>query len=201
MKTEITAAQKVKDTRGPLDCFFGCTAVVISDAPVPPKKPVMPPKYDYFTLDKLTVKKGLGNWGAGSVKLAAGVKSFGVFGHSSAGKLAYSQILDTSVTKLDATTKKNVTTDTCKTKYSIISLYPELGNADTGTGTLSVTVTSQKPVEKLATPAKYPDAPKLTTRPVNQAAINQLLTELNGSMMVNMAATAATATLVGMALY
>lgn len=140
VKEQITAAQKVKETRGSFDCFFGCDPVVINVAPVPPKKPLLPKEYEYFTIDKLTVKKALGDWASGSMKLVAGTKSFGVFGQSAAGKLGYSQTLDTSVTELKD--GKNVTTDTCKTKYSIISLYPELGNTDTGTGSLSVTVTS-----------------------------------------------------------
>lgn len=199
VKAEIAAAQKIKETRGSFDCFFGCEEVKIQKAPVPPKKPIMPAKYDYFTLSTLSVKKALGNWSSGSLKLKTGIKSFGVFGQSAAGKLAYSQTLDTSVTKL--VDKKNVTTDTCKIKYTILSLYPELGNTDTGTGDLSVTVTSQKPVVKNVTASAYPAKPALSTRPVKQSAINSLLSELNGSVMVNISATVAAATLAGMTLY
>lgn len=80
VKAQIKAAQEVKKTRGYFDCIFGCELVAINAAPTPPKKPKLPRPYTYFTLDKLAIKVGKGNFGAGKMDLKTGIKSFGVFG-------------------------------------------------------------------------------------------------------------------------
>lgn len=202
VKGQIKTAQETQKTRGFFDCFFGCEAVAINVAPLPPKKPLLPKAYSYFTLDKLTIKKGKGNFGSGKMDLATGIKSFGVFGASAKGKLGYSQTLDTSKTELKD--GKNVTTDTCKTKYSLLSFYPELGNtasAAVASGTLSITVKSENATKFNTTPPAMPAKVRLVTRPVNQKAIDNLLAEINGATMVNVAATVAAATYAGMTLF
>lgn len=97
-----------------------------------------------------------------------------------------------------------MTTDTCKTKYSLLSFYPELGNTATAavaSGTLSITVKSENATKFNTTPPAMPPKVRLVTRPVNQKAIDNLLAEINGAYMVNIAATVAVATYAGMTLF